>query len=185
MYFSTGEGDLGAQFLDALCAVHMMMTTYYIILTFKSGGELQGKWSVECFIWWHPQHHSTKGTWVLKWLRFLLGYETRHSNEMASKSKPRGHKVCGCCLVCFSMFSNLYRLDLHKRTCVALRWDICKNRIENRASVDLVMVLGSAGLLVFVISYIRPPNSLFITLFRCITMLCGTDSIPWNIMNST
>jgi hypothetical protein len=44
------------------------------------------------------------------------------------------HKVCGCYLVHFCMFSNFYQLDLHKDICVALailRWRISKNWISH------------------------------------------------------
>ena len=57
----------------------------------------------------------------------------------------------------FFMFSNFYELDSHNNICVAptnLRWNICKNRIENRSSPYLVMVIGSACLLIFLIGYI-------------------------------
>ena len=46
---------------------------------------------------------------------------------------------------------NFYRLALNNRTCVAsanLRWNICKNRIEIRTFLDLVMVIGCAWLAV-------------------------------------
>ena len=57
----------------------------------------------------------------------------------------------------FFKFSNFYKLDSHNNICVAptnLRWNIFKNRIENRSSPYLVMVIGSACLLIFLIGYI-------------------------------
>ena len=48
------------------------------------------------------------------------------------------------------MFSNLYHLDIHNKTYVALsniRRNICKNWFENKTSPNIVMVTGSACLL--------------------------------------
>ena len=47
----------------------------------------------------------------------------------------------------FFMSSTFYRLDVHNKTHVALA-SICKNRIENETSFDLVMLIGSACLLI-------------------------------------
>ena len=47
------------------------------------------------------------------------------------------------------MFSNFYQLDLNNKTHVALvniRWNIC--RIETQISPNLVMIMGSACLLI-------------------------------------
>ena len=54
----------------------------------------------------------------------------------------------------FSMFSNFYRLDLHNKIHVAFSkfmMELLQNQIENWTSLDLVMVIGSACLLVFVL----------------------------------
>ena len=51
----------------------------------------------------------------------------------------------------FFMFSNFYQLYLHNITRVALAnlpCTLCKTQIENRISLDLVMVIGSACLLI-------------------------------------
>ena len=50
------------------------------------------------------------------------------------------------------MSSGIYQFDLHNKTCgalVNLQWIINRNQIQNRASLALVMVIGSACLLVF------------------------------------
>ena len=60
---------------------------------------------------------------------FFTRLDARYPTEMA----------CRCYLVPFPMFSNFYRLDLLKKTRVALanlRWNTCKNRIENRTYSD-------------------------------------------------
>ena len=52
----------------------------------------------------------------------------------------------------FSMFSNLSPFDLPNKTRVGLvnlRRNICNNRIDDRTSPDLVMVIISACLLIF------------------------------------
>ena len=57
------------------------------------------------------------------------------------------YKVCGCYLVCFFIFSNFLKLDLHKETSVALanlQWSISKNWIKNQTSHCLLIILGSA-----------------------------------------
>ena len=54
----------------------------------------------------------------------------------------------------FSMFSNFYRLDLYNKIHVAFSkfmMELLQNQIENWTSLDLVMVIGSACLLVFVL----------------------------------
>ena len=54
----------------------------------------------------------------------------------------------------FSMFSNFYRLDLNNKIHVAFSkfmMELLQNQIENWTSLDLVMVIGSACLLVFVL----------------------------------
>ena len=51
----------------------------------------------------------------------------------------------------FFMFSNFYQFYSHLKNHIAssnLRWNVCKNRIENRIFLDLVMVIGSACLLI-------------------------------------
>ena len=73
--------------------------------------------------------------------------KTYHGESMASSLCS---KVCGCYLIPFFMFSNFYQLELHNKAHVALanlQWIMCKNRIENRTSLALVMVIGSACLL--------------------------------------
>ena len=49
------------------------------------------------------------------------------------------------------MFSNFYRIDLHNKTCVTLS-NLCRsigrNQIENRTSLDFVMVFESARLFI-------------------------------------
>ena len=60
--------------------------------------------------------------------------------------------VYGCYLVRFSCAPSFDRLNLHNQLCrvalANLRWNVCKNRIENRASHGLVMVIGITYLLV-------------------------------------
>ena len=48
----------------------------------------------------------------------------------------------------FLMFSNFNRADLYNKTCVTptnIRWNICKNRVED---LYLVIVIGNACLLI-------------------------------------
>ena len=58
------------------------------------------------------------------------------------------------------MLFNFYRFDLHNKTHIAsknLRWNICKNRIENWTSLGLVMIVGM--FVDFLVGYIDPsPN---------------------------
>ena len=65
--------------------------------------------------------------------------------------KWKGFKVCGCYLVRLSCFSSSYRLDLHNKSRVVLSnlwWNICRNRIKNRTSPNIVMVIISVSLLI-------------------------------------
>ena len=58
----------------------------------------------------------------------------------------------------FFMFSNFYWFTLHNQTCVALanlRWSMTKDWIENQTSLNLVMVIGSAYLLIPKAVYIK------------------------------
>ena len=51
----------------------------------------------------------------------------------------------------FVMFFNFYEVDLHNKTRVALanlQWNLYQKQIENWTSHDLVMVIGSACLLI-------------------------------------
>ena len=52
----------------------------------------------------------------------------------------------------FFMFSNDWSYTTKSVLQLAkLRWKICENQIENRASPDLVMIIGSACLLMFLL----------------------------------
>ena len=64
-------------------------------------------------------------------------------------------KVCGCLLVCFSCsptstdyIHTIYiNIDIYNVALAILWWNICKYRIENWTSLALVMIIGSACLL--------------------------------------
>ena len=59
----------------------------------------------------------------------------------------------------FFMFSNLYHIDLHNKTCVAnLQWNVCNNRIENRTSHDLVCGYRKYVFVEIWNGYTSPPN---------------------------
>ena len=47
----------------------------------------------------------------------------------------------------FSLFCNFYRLNLHNETCVALA-SISASWIQNQTFFDLIVVIGSVGLVI-------------------------------------
>ena len=94
-------------------------------------------------------HDDMKCSWNCDRLKPHLG-ESVNDFFMVWKLVAKCCKVCGCYLVCFHDL-NFYWLYLHNKTCVALAilwWSISQTWIENWISPDLVMVIGSACLLI-------------------------------------
>jgi hypothetical protein len=139
--------------------------SFYILSTFKLHIEeilFQSTWSEGIILTCNKNSPCLWQKWVLLLWYSMSIYERILQKILQSSINPKLSTINpwttetvqteGIWLVfgLFSMYSNFYELDLHKKTCVALanlQWSIRKHLSENRTS-DLVKVIKSVCLLI-------------------------------------